>query len=61
MATKKLDLNDLDKTLRDFGFKEGDELELPSEKQANEQSESNEEGDEADTGGGAPPPDKERP
>lgn len=66
MAKKKLDLNDLDKTLRDFGFKEGDELLLPSEKEANEstteggESEGGE-GDGEDGGNGSNNPGKKPP
>lgn len=67
---RKLTKQDLKKTLSELGFKEGDELILPSSAKpnANEQSESNE-GDEGQgtttttppTGGPNPPPDKERP
>lgn len=60
MSKKKLTKADLGKTLAELGFKEGDELLLPSKKpKSNEQSESNEEDD--DTGGSNPPPGKERP
>lgn len=56
---KKLTKADLKKTLAQLGFKEGDEIIIPSEKSnADEQSETNE-GD--DTGGGNPPPDKGKP
>lgn len=57
---KKLTKADLKKTLASLGFKEGDEIILPSSAKPNdnEQSESNE-GD--DTGGGNPPPDKSKP
>lgn len=61
---RKLTKQDLKKTLSELGFKEGDELILPSSSKpnANEQSETNEgEGDD-DTGGsnpgGKPKPDK---
>lgn len=61
MAKKKVTKADLDKTLREFGFREGDEIFLPSQKnKSNEQSETNEEEDD-DTGGSQPPPGKERP
>lgn len=43
MSKKKLTKADLGKTLAELGFKEGDELLLPSKKpKSNEQSESNE-------------------
>lgn len=61
MAKKKLTKADLQKTLAQLGFKEGDELSLPLKKpNSNEQSESNEDEDD-DTGGSQPPPGKERP
>lgn len=57
MAKKKLSQNDLDKTLRDLGFKEGDELLLPSDE--TESNETNE--GEEDTGGSNPPGNKPKP
>lgn len=50
MAKQKVTKADLNKTLRQLGFKEGDELPVPSEKSnANEQSTN--EGDEENDGG----------
>lgn len=45
MAKKILTADDLTKTLAECGFKEGDELSLPSEKNANESAETNEGGE----------------
>jgi hypothetical protein len=56
---RKLTKADLKKTLAELGFKEGDELVLPSKPNSNEQSESNEEDD--DTGGSNPPGNKPKP
>jgi hypothetical protein len=54
----KLTKADLKKRLSDLGFKEGDEIELPSAKpNANEESDTNED----DGGGSNPPPGKEKP
>lgn len=56
----KLTKQDLKKTLSELGFKEGDELELPSrEKQSNESSETNE--DDGEDGGGSNPGGKPKP
>lgn len=64
MAKKKLTADDLGKTLAEFGFKEGDEIFIPSEEtNDNEQSDSNEGGENTEappTGGSQPPPDKKR-
>jgi len=68
MAKKKLTVSDLDKKLRDFGFKEGDELTLPSDEKANESTSTTEsgeseggEGDGEDGGGGGNNPPKKPP
>lgn len=64
MAKKKLSWSDLDKPLRDFGFKEGDELILPSGKPKPNANDSTtdeggeDDGDEGDGNGGNHPPKK---
>lgn len=58
---KKLTKADLKKTLAQLGFKEGDEIIIPSEKSQSNESEQGNEGQRDDTGGSQPPPGKERP
>lgn len=58
MAKKKLTAEDLDKTLAEFGFKEGDEIFIPSEETNDNESTTDEggegDGDEGDGGGNHP-------
>jgi hypothetical protein len=48
MSKKKLTKADLDSTLRELGFKEGDRIELPSSKTSHESTSTTGEGDEGD-------------
>lgn len=62
MSKKKLTKEELGKTLRELGFKEGDEIKLPSGKSNANASTTDEggedDGDEGDGNGGNHPPKK---
>lgn len=62
MSKRKLTAEDLEinPQLAEDGLKEGDEIEIPEETNDNEEVPADED-QPADTGGSAPPPNKERP